>query len=569
MTLRPLEHALEERYAAWFRGHRARLLRPLLRGWGRWSRLDQAQAFLQAHAGLRGMALVDAAREWLQLDYRVDPAAAAHIPAHGRVLVVANHPSGARDALALLHWIGSLRRDVRIVANDLLAGIEPLRELLLPVRVLGGATGAAGVRAVEQALREECCVIVFPAGEVSRLGPRGIADTRWRRGFLRFARSTGAPVVPVRVKARNSALFYGASMLFKPAGTVLLPREAWAGPKRPLRLYAGAALTLGPEENDAAALRRIRAAVYALGRERGRASARIAEVAPPWPRDALRVAVQQLPCLGRTADGHAIHAGRVPVDGPLMHEIGRLRELTFRAVGEGTGQALDIDAFDGWYDHIVLWDARAGRLAGAYRVARGAQVLAQRGLAGLYTATLFDYGEVALPRIAQGLELGRSFVAQAYWGSRGIDYLWQGVGAYLARHPQVRYLFGAVSMSAATPLPAREQIVAFYRHFYGHEGAASARQPFPRVDAPAAFERLQADTAFALLQANLRALGAIVPMLYKQYTQLCDPGGVRFLAFGVDPAFADSVDGLIELDLHCVRPKKRQRYLAAPDVVPA
>jgi len=200
-------------------------------------------------------------------------------------------------------------------------------------------------------------------------------------------------------------------------------------------------------------------------------------------------------------------------------------------------------------------------------VARAAQVLARYGLAGLYTASLFRYSERAVPRIAQGLELGRSFVAPEYWGSRSLDYLWQGIGAYLRRHPDVRYLFGAVSISAALPVAAREQLVAYYQRYYGSDDAAAASlRPFRYFAAPPSFGELDAATAFGVLKANLAAHGVSVPVLYKQYTELCEPGGARFLAFGVDPDFGDAVDGLIEVDLERIRPKKRERYLAPAEM---
>jgi len=565
-----LARQLAERYPRWFGGRRARLARPLLRTLGRWSRLDEAHGFLRDNAHLRGLAFVEAALDHLQLRYDVDADAVARIPAQGRLLIVANHPSGALDALALLHCVGQVRGDVRIVANDFLARLEGLRDLLLPVRILGGSPGIASVRAVGQALAQEQCVIVFPAGEVSRLGPRGIADGRWRRGFLRFARAAGAPVLPVRVEARNSMLFYGASALFKPAGTALLAREMFRQRQRRIGLRIGQAAPVDSGESDADALRRIRRALYALGRRGTENAAEIAREPAPVaaPADPARVVAEiaRLQPLGQTHDGKRILIGRPAPGSALMHEIGRLRELTFRAVGEGSGQRIDVDRYDAWYEHILVWDAPAARIAGAYRIARGATVLAGHGLRGLYTASLFRYADDALPRIAQGMELGRSFVAQEYWGSRSIDYLWQGIGAYLRRHPQVRYLFGAVSISAALPLPAREQIVAYYAHYYGSGNAsAESRRPFRYASAPPCFGELDAGTAFGVLRQNLAAHGAGVPMLYKQYTELCEPGGARFLAFGVDPDFSDSIDGLIEVDLHRLHPRKRQRYLGCAE----
>ena len=562
--MQTLERQLAERYPQWFRGRRAAVARPLLRGLGRWSRLAQVYEFLDDHAHLSGFALVEAAMQRLDLRYTVDQVERLRIPATGRLLVVANHPSGGLDAMALLHLVGSVRKDVKFVANDLLAQVEGLRELLLPVRILGGKPSAASIEAVERALQEEKCVILFPAGEVSRLSPRGVTDTRWRRGFLRFARASNAPVLPVRVEARNSALFYGASALYKPAGTALLAREMFRRGGSRVALRVGPLLDLdhaaGPEAN----LARVRQVLYSIGR-RDEVQEQPQALVPAVDRSVLAEAVQSLQALGETCDGKRICVGRLDAGSPLLREIGRLRELTFRAVGEGTGKSLDVDAYDTHYEHIVLWDAEAGQVAGAYRIARGAPVLAEHGLKGLYTASLFDYAHDAVPRLAEGMELGRSFVVPEYWGGRSIDYLWQGIGAYLRRHPRVRYLFGAVSLSAALPLAAREQIVSYYERYHGDaSGEAVSRHPFRYVAAPPSYGEMNADTAFQVLKGNLDSLGATLPMLYKQYTELCEPGGARFLAFGVDPAFSDSIDGLIEVDLQRIRPKKRARYLETP-----
>ncbi|WP_423176693.1 GNAT family N-acetyltransferase, partial [Stenotrophomonas maltophilia group sp. CASM10] len=261
-------------------------------------------------------------------------------------------------------------------------------------------------------------------------------------------------------------------------------------------------------------------------------------------------------------DGKQILLATCTADSPLLLELGRLRELTFRQVGEGTGRSRDLDNYDPQYEHIVIWDAAAQRIAGAYRIMRGAHALARHGLSGLYSASLFRYSDDAITHIAEGLELGRSFVVPDYWGSRSLDYLWQGIGAYLQCRPGIRYLFGAVSISAALPRDAREQLVAYYQRYYsGSAGLAESNRPFQYFAAPPSFGELDASAAFDVLKANLAALGTGVPTLYRQYTDLCEPGGARFLAFGVDPDFSDSIDGLIEVDLCAVRPNKRKRYL--------
>ncbi|GAB3381609.1 bifunctional ornithine lipid synthase OlsF [Lysobacter fragariae] len=563
--MRKFEEHLQQRFPQWFRGRRAKLARPLLRAIGRWSRFDAIAEHIEASAHLRDFEFVQASLEFVQARYLADPAEIRRIPASGRLLIVANHPSGAVDALSLLDVVGQVRRDVKIIANDLLSALEPMSGLLLPIRILGGKPSADSLKAVEEALRQEQCVIIFPAGEVARLGLRGVTDGRWRRGFLKFAKATDAPVLPVRIEARNSALFYGASAVFKPVGTALLAREMFARRMRRIALRIGHPLRIPANAKATEVLREIRRDLHAIGTPQERA----APVGPealinPVDPAVVRAGVEAMTLLGKTFDGKHIRVGCLPAGSQLLREIGRLREYTFRAVGEGTGQRLDVDIFDSWYEHIVLWDDEAGKIAGAYRLARGGAILPERGLNGFYTASLFDYRDDALERIAQGMELGRSFVVPEYWGSRSIDYLWQGIGAYLMAHPDVRYLFGPVSISAALPPEAREQIVAYYAHYYGaQEQAATSRLPFVYRAAPPQFgEDMDAQTAFRVLKNNLDALGATLPMLYKQYTDLCEPGGARFLAFGVDPAFSDAVDGLIEVDMHRLRPKKRERYLS-------
>ncbi len=536
---------------------------------GQWSRLPEIESLLNERGHLRGFDFLRAALMQMQVEYRVEPSAMAEIPATGRLMIVANHPSGALDALALLDIVGQVRRDVRIVANDMLTTIEPLAALMLPIRILGGRPSSDSLRAIERALEAEQCVIVFPSGEVSRLRLTGVRDGRWQSGFVRFARKTDTPVLPVRIQARNSALFYGASALYKPAATALLAREMFARSRRPLQVHFGKAFRLDAQTATDDVLRDVRTRVYALGRGRKLAAGQApvltthpAPIALAIGHADVIVGIAQTELLGKTGDGKEIRLARLDADAPLLLEIGRLRELTFREVGEGTGRSRDLDDYDPHYEHILVWDAAATRIAGAYRVARGAHALARQGLAGLYTASLFRYADAAIPRIAEGMELGRSFVVPEYWGSRSLDYLWQGIGAYLRRYPQVRYLFGAVSISAALPLPAREQLVAYYARYYGcDDRVAASLRPFRYFAAPPSFGELDADTAFDVLKANLAAHGATVPVLYKQYTELCEPGGARFLAFGVDPAFSDSIDGLIEVDLQRVLPKKRQRYL--------
>ena len=160
------------------------------------------------------------------------------------------------------------------------------------------------------------------------------------------------------------------------------------------------------------------------------------------------------------------------------------------------------------------------------------------------------------------MELGRSFVQPRYWGTRSLEYLWYGIGAWLNQHPEIRYLFGPVSISANLPREAREWLVGYYSHYFGDSRQwVRTPRPFLFVDRPPNFGQLDAEAAMPLLRNRLDALGVRIPTLYKQYTELCETGGARFLGFAVDPAFADSIDGLILVDLALLKQKKRDRYL--------
>ena len=272
-------------------------------------------------------------------------------------------------------------------------------------------------------------------------------------------------------------------------------------------------------------------------------------------------------------DGKQIVILRGSPDSAALREIGRLRELTFRKVGEGTNTRRDLDSYDAHYEHLVLWEPKALRIVGSYRLGHGGRLIAARGMSGLYTASLFRYSPALESRLAQGLELGRSFVAPAYWRSRALDQLWQGIGLYLQRHPELCYVFGPVSMSVNLPRQAREWIAAAHQHYFGAPGLAEARQPF--VVSAAIAEGVRAEltgldlsSGLGRLKHHLDALGVTLPVLYRQYVDLMEPDGLQFLDFGEDPGFSGCVDGLVMLDLSRLKPAKRARYLGIRDGMP-
>jgi putative hemolysin len=533
-------------------------------------RESEFQRFAERYPHLSGFGFVEQVLDHFGFGATVSERERERIPAWGRVVIVANHPIGSLDGLALLSLVGKVRRDVKAVANDVLAAVEPLRGLLLPVDNMGARTARDNIRAIEQHLHNDGAIIIFPAGEVSRMGATGIRDGRWRHGFLRFADKTGAPILPVFVDARNSMLFYSLSALAKPLSTLWLVREMFKHNDQSMRVRIGhaigcdtyRALPLGSR----AKVKLFRRHVYKIGKNRGEGcfGGGAEAIAHPEARALLRSEIRACRPLGTTREGMAIYLYHYGGDSAVMREIGRLREVSFRAVGEGSGARRDIDAFDRDYDHIVLWDDEALELVGAYRLRRTA--LPGTDPQQLYGHSLFDYtrGNDAARYLSEGVELGRSFVQPRYWGRRSLDLLWCGIGAYLKQFPEVRYLFGPVSISNRLPGAAKDLLVSFYRHYFpAPRSWAPARLPYRlgRGEMATRWSGRDYGEAFATLKAELAALGATVPTLYKQYSELCEAGGVHFADFNIDPDFSDCVDGLVLVDLHYLKASKRKRYL--------
>ena len=552
------------------------LLGPPVRGFLRRILHEQRfSEFTSQYPDLVGMDFVEQVLESFQFSYAVTERERENIPVSGRLVIVANHPIGTLDGLALLKLVHDVRPDVRIVANDVLASVQALQPCLLPVRMLGGISVKEQIGRIEEALRREEAVIFFPAGVVSRLGARGIRDGKWQKGFLRLAAKTRAPILPVHIRARNSLSFYLTSILARPLSTLMLVGEMFHTWKKPVQMTIGGLIPftsydgLGIREKDKLAL--FRRHLYRIGARKGPVFRTETAIARPERRVLLHKAIRQGELLGRTPDGMEIYLFTDGSNEVLFREIARLRELTFRLVGEGSGRRRDRDQFDAYYQHLVLWSPEDLEIVGAYRFADSGRVMAEKGLEGLYSHSLFALHTDTCPFLAQGLELGRSFVQQRYWGKRSLDYLWFGIGAFLKRNPQYRYLFGPVSISNAMPRTAKELLILFYRLYFSRpETTACSRNPFSlslsAQELATSFSGQDYRADFTTLKSLLAAMGVSVPTLYKQYTELCESGGVYFLDFNVDPAFAGCIDGLVVVDIGLLKPHKRKRYIEHNEV---
>ena len=528
------------------------------------------QRFGEKYPNLHGLDFIEQALRYLSFACDVCENELEHIPAQGPVVIVANHPIGSLDGLALLQIISRVRGDVKIIANQLLSQIKPLNELLLPVDNMNGNTQRQQITAINEHLGKGGALIVFPAGEVSRLNIHGIYDGRWNNGFLRLATQHRAPIVPIYISGRNSWLFYGTSLLNKSLSTLLLVREMFQQRKGHIKIRIGAKIPFNewsklPVTGKALA-KLFRKHLYRLGKSKSGILTTEAPIALAENRVKLKKAVEACQPLGNTPDGKHIYLYRreQAPSSVILKELGRLREIAFRAVGEGTGLRRDLDSFDDDYYHLLLWDNKELEIVGAYRFMPTKEQLERKGHKGLYSYGLFHYDTAMTHILDQGIELGRSFIQPRYWGKRSLDYLWQGIGAFLAQNPQYRYLMGPVSMSASLPSPARDLLVAFYKlHFSPRWPLARSRQPYANgsLDIAGQFVGQDYQQDLSILKSMLDNLGCGIPTLYKQYSELCEPGGVQFLDFGIDPDFANCVDGLVLIDIHKMKLNKRQRYI--------
>lgn len=560
------------------------------------------RAYAEAASDERPIEFSTRALEALQVRGRIVSGTAAHVPVDGPLLVVANHPYGAIDALLLLDLLTSRRRDVKLLANRMLGALPPLRDRLVLVEVFGGRAAtrrnAIGLRQAIAWLRSRGCLAVFPAGEVAHRMVEGrVVDSEWHRGVAEMAVRTQATIVPVFFEGHNSRLFRHAGVIHPLLRTALLPRELSSKRGTLVRMHVGAPIpfeTVACLRDANASTAFLRAQVEALAvlpsptpvpsspsfpSTAGRASTLAARSHPTEVRTqeaaaqeavarrgSLDAILSDIEGLGPSAlllesGAYQVFCARALELPNVLPELGRLREDTFRLAGEGTGRSRDLDGFDDTYQHLFVWDRMAREIAGAYRVGATDEVGAT-GVNGLYTRTLFEYGDALLHQIGPALELGRSFVQPAYQRDYSpLMLLWKGISRVVTRAPRYRRLFGVVSISDRYDSTSRQLLVRFLQTTrfdadLGRLVRAKNPPPPPRepCDLGGRIDRLE-DVSSRVRE--LEPDGKDIPVLLRQYLKL----NAKLLGFTIDPAFGNALDGLVVVDLADVEPAILARYM--------
>lgn len=534
--------------------------------------LSEINQFIKLHPGSKDFAFIDDVFEYLNFSFRIAHKDIKRIPSEGKVICVANHPIGSLDSLSLLKAISEIRNDVKIVANDILMNIENIKNLLLPFNIDSKKTQRKNINAIGEALEKEQAVIIFPAAEVSRLEMLTIKDSGWHKGAVYFSKKYNAPVLPVYIDAKNSLFFYCFSVINKSLSRLLLAHELFNKRNKTINITIGDPIP--PQAftttyiNDKYQAKLLKKHVYLIAKSKSGIYKTEKNIIHPVDRKMIKRELNNAQLLGKTFDDKKIILTDLDNSPNVLNEVARLREVTFRKVGEGTGRKLDLDNFDRHYKHLVVWDENELEIVGSYRIGIGREVINDFGSSGFYTSTIFNYkNEFIENYLYNSIELGRSFVQKRYWNTNALNYLWQGIGAFLVHYESVGYLFGGVSISNSYPDSVKKMIVYYFNKWFGndHQFVTAInkfnipQKSIDKYDKIFLGEDYKED--YRILKNMLKPYGYSIPVLYKHYSELCYEGGVNFLDFAVDKDFENCIDGLILVDVNLIKDEKRDRYI--------
>lgn len=528
--------------------------------------------------------------ELVGVGLRPDPTSIENLPTHGACIVTANHPHGALDGLAMVEILLSRRTDVRVMANHLLGGFAELKPIFIGVDPLGGHSAErinfVAARKALSWLRHGGLLLIFPGGEVSSidLSSKRIIDPPWDSGIGWLVEKSGAPVVPAFIHGRNSLIFQAAGLLHRHLRTALLAREMLNHAGQIIDVNFGRALDpstlqlIGNRTKIAPFLQTMTYLIQARSEKQPSWKIRRIKVhtsrddpiIPPVEPSLLVTEIAGLPSRQLLIDNASYQVWYAQADQIpwLLQEIGRLRELTFRQVGEGTGRKADLDLFDSYYIQLFVWDPIARTVTGGYRLGQSDRIIARYGPKGLYVHSLFRLDSRLTDELGTALELGRSFVTPEHQRDySSLMLLWKGIGAYLVRHPHYRVLYGPVSISNNYHPVSQQIIVRFLQDTSMEPARASLvrpRKPFRSKHDPSHLVDLSASDLriISTLLSTVEDDDIGVPVLLRQYLKL----NGRILGFNVDPDFKNSIDCLLWVDLARTERALLRKYMGAAGV---
>lgn len=516
---------------------------------------------------------IDAFFDELNLHIEFDENELRHIPKTGKFITISNHPFGAIDGLVLLKILKERRPDYKIMANFLLQNIPELSDKFIgvnPFENLKSKSSINGVKTAYSHLENDGALGMFPAGEVSsyQTNSRKITDNQWKNGTVRIIQRSEAPVIPIFFSGGNSLFFHLIGLINPSLRTAQLPKEMLRKKDATLKIRIGSPIKADiiKEFDQIEVLSRyLRSRTYSLSSglevrnfffNKRKRKVYAIDIIPPVDNDLIEAELLALPEKQKVVsqnefDVYLAFANELP---NALKELGRLREITFRAVGEGTNLSIDVDEYDLYYHHLILWDRENKKIAGAYRVGKGNDIVNKFGARGFYISSLFTMRKEMVHVLQQSLELGRSFVREEYQMKRlPLFLLWKGLMNFIINNPEYRYIIGPVSISNSYSHLSKQVIVNVIKKYYFDDEKAEWVKPKNKFKADIKNQDLS--EVLNYVDADLRNIDKLIsdieplhfnlPILLKKYINQ----NAKIICFNRDPKFNNALDGLMILDL--------------------
>jgi putative hemolysin len=513
----------------------------------------------------------------LNITIEVDEKDLRNIPKSGGFITVSNHPYGALDGIILMSLLYAHRPDYKLVANFLLQKVEPLKELFIPVNPFQNSEfdqhNISGFRKIITLLNQDVPVGFFPSGEVSswQSDKRKVTDKPWDKSVLRLIKKSGKPIIPIYFEGGNSRLFHALGLIHPLLRTAKLPSEFlnMEGAVVKVRIGKPILTVEGDVFSDVNTYGRyLRARLYALQKPvdvkrffRNPLSNKLVAKEPvtnqlPTEKLVLDIAQFEEDDLLFEMSKFKVYCVSINKIPAIIQEIGRLREVTFREVGEGTGRSFDLDEYDLYYRHLFIWNAEKCELVGAYRVGLGSEIAQKFGKKGFYLNTSFKWEDSFMGVMGNAMELGRSFIRKEYQRHPySLFLLWRGIAALIMKYPNYGYLVGPVSISNNYQKISKNLIVSFITKHYFDKALGVQVKARKKYKVLPAKDDLELDVLGA---DNLDQLDAVIsaiepgqlkiPVLLKKYLKQ----NAKIIGFNVDPSFNNCLDGFMVLDFKTI-----------------
>jgi putative hemolysin len=535
-------------------------------------RISRLNRIYDKHKDKEDVAFLNAILDEVQIQFEIPEADLVRIPKEGSFVSISNHPLGGIDGILLLKLLAEKRPDYKIVANFLLHRIEPLKPYVMPVNPFedrkGAKSSVTGIKNALLHLKSGYPLGIFPAGEVSTYKDgKLIVDKPWEEGAIKLIYKAKVPIIPIYFHAKNSRLFYFLSKISDTLRTAKLPSEVLSQKSRVIKVRIGKAISVKDQEayeniDDFHAF--IRKKTYMLANPFEVSNPLIKtpslkipkqpkEVIPPVSQNQMIKEIVKL----RENDSRLLKSHNYEIFFALSHnipnilrEIGRLREVTFREVGEGTNNAIDLDEYDNYYHHMFLWDSKTNNVVGAYRMGLGYDIYQKHGINGFYINTLFRLEPELFSMMEQTIEMGRAFIVKEYQQKpMPLFLLWKGIVHVTLRYPEYKYLMGGVSISNQFSNFSKSLMIEFMKsHYYD---PYLAQYIHPKKEYKVKLNDADKDFVFDASKADMVKFDKIIdelepgnlrmPVLLKKYVKQ----NARLVAFNVDPKFNNAIDGLM------------------------